>query len=96
MTVPTPLTFYILLALAEGDSCPAEIRRQIARDAASTFIPEEGALYRALKRLVAEGLIEPAAKLGANYYRLSRPGRVVLVSERARVGRAATLLHQRV
>lgn len=95
MSLPTPLTFHILLALAEGDSWPAEIRRQIALDAASTFIPEERAFYRAMERLQAEGLIEPAPRLGANYYRLGKRGRAALVSERARLSRATSLLYER-
>ncbi len=82
----TPLTYQILLALADGDGHGYGIIKEIEERAGSASAPSTGALYLALQRMQGSGLIEEAPDRPINdddarrrYYRLTQEGR-----ERAR------------
>ena len=76
----TPLTYQILLALADGDGHGYGIIKEIEQRSGSASAPSTGALYLALQRMEGEGLIQEApARPGDDarrrYYRLSAKGR---------------------
>ncbi len=78
----TPLTYEILLALADGDRHGYGIIKEIEGRAGAASAPSTGALYLALQRMQGKGLIEEAPERPANdddprrrYYRLTDEGR---------------------
>ncbi len=78
----TPLTYEILLALADGDRHGYGIIKEIEARACTASAPSTGALYLALQRMQRKGLIEEAPERPANdddprrrYYRLTDEGR---------------------
>ncbi len=77
----TPLTYEILLALADGDRHGYGIIKEIEGRAGAASAPSTGALYLALQRMQGKGLIEEARERPANddarrrYYRLTNEGR---------------------
>jgi DNA-binding PadR family transcriptional regulator len=76
----TPLTYQILLALADGDGHGYGIIKEIEQRSGSASAPSTGALYLALQRMEGEGLIEEAPRRPEDdarrrYYRLSAKGR---------------------
>ena len=76
----TPLTYQILLALADGDGHGYGIIKEIEQRSGSASAPSTGALYLALQRMEGEGLIQEApARPGDDarrrYYRLGVPSR---------------------
>ena len=86
----TPLTYQILLALADGDRHGYGIIKEIESRAASA--PSTGAMYLALQRMEADGLIEEAPDRPADaddarrrYYRLTKRGREVAEEESIRL-----------
>ncbi len=89
---PTPLTIYILLALVNGDIFATEIADQMARDSQSMMLPGDSTFYKALKRLVRDGLIEVAA---SRRYHLGNRGRRTLAAESLRLQRLDFLIRQR-
>ena len=58
----TPVAFEILLALAEGERHGYEVMIEIERRSAGRISPNPGTLYRALDRLVQEGLLTAAVR----------------------------------
>ena len=58
----TPVAFEILLALAEGERHGYEVMTEIERRSAGRISPNPGTLYRALDRLVGEGLLTSGAR----------------------------------
>src|ERR671911_694721 len=58
----TPVAFEILLALAEGERHGYEVMIEIERRSAGRISPNPGTLYRALDRLVQEGLLTSAVR----------------------------------
>lgn len=86
----TPVAFEILLALAEGEHHGYAIMRDVEERTGGAMSLHPGTLYRALARLVDEGLL---AELEApedvderrRYYRLSVLGRRVAVAEAERL-----------
>jgi DNA-binding PadR family transcriptional regulator len=87
-----PVEFQILLSLAVGERHGYGIIQDIAaRDESS--VPDVGTMYRALARMVENGLIEastrrPAPESGderRNYYRITEAGRRVARSEARRL-----------
>jgi len=88
---PSSITFHILLALALEDLQPLAIAAQIAEDSQSTALIPERSLYKALRRLEAEGLISRNERM----YAITLGGRKLLLREKVRLGRATALLHQR-
>jgi DNA-binding PadR family transcriptional regulator len=78
----TPLTYQILLALADGDRHGYGIIKEIEQRSGSSSAPSTGALYLALQRMEGEGLIAEATERPAEaddarrrYYRISAKGR---------------------
>ena len=91
-TTPTPLTFQILLALADGALHGYGIIKEIEAQAGSASAPSTGALYLALQRMEGDGLIEEAAEPTAastdarrRYYRITVTGRQLAEEESARL-----------
>ncbi len=79
----TPLTYQILLALADAERHGYGIIKEIEQRSGPAFAPSTGALYLALQRMAGEGLIQEAtaptsgAEVDARrrYYRLTHLGR---------------------
>lgn len=88
-----PVEFLVLLALAEQDQHGYGLTQAIAERTDGAVRLEPGNLYKVLKRLVADGLIEaaehrPVAELGnerRRYYRLTRLGARVAALETERL-----------
>jgi DNA-binding PadR family transcriptional regulator len=88
-----PVVFQVLLSLAAGERHGYGIVQDIARRGAARLRLEPGNLYRSLKSMLEQGLIEeserrPAADLGderRRYYRITRLGRRVASAEAARL-----------
>ena len=88
----TPLTFDILLALADGARHGYGIIKEIEAREGEGRGPSTGALYLALQRMEGEGLIEetPAPPDGdgdgrRRYYRMTPAGREAARHESARL-----------
>src|SRR5688572_16572288 len=86
----TPVAFEILLALAEGPRHGYDVLLGIERRTRGRVVPNPGTLYRALDRLVREGLLETAEGSGAageprRHFRLSPLGARVAAAEAARL-----------
>ena len=85
----TPVAFEILLALAEGERHGYEIMIEIERRSAGRISPNPGTLYRALDRLVQEGLLTSAVRSvegeSRRVFSLSALGRAVAEAEAARL-----------
>jgi DNA-binding PadR family transcriptional regulator len=90
--VLTPLTFQILLALADADRHGYGIIKEIEERLGEGSAPSTGALYLALQRMEAEGLIGEASgrpRRGDDprrrYYRITAAGRRAAELESARL-----------
>src|SRR5918996_5718394 len=85
----TPVAFEILLALAEGERHGYDVMIEIERRSAGRISPNPGTLYRALDRLVQEGLLTSAVRSvegeSRRVFFLSAPGRAVESAEEARL-----------
>jgi DNA-binding PadR family transcriptional regulator len=85
----TPVAFEILLALAEGERHGYDIMLEIERRTGGRISPNPGTLYRALDRLVAEGLlaswVRPASDEPRRQFSLSPLGTAVASAEAARL-----------
>jgi DNA-binding PadR family transcriptional regulator len=89
---PTPLTFQVLLALADSDRHGYGIIKEIEDQEEIGSAPSTGALYLALQRMESQGLIEEApppsgesADPRRRYYRLTHQGLEVAKKESARL-----------
>jgi len=84
--------FHILLSLAIGDRHGYGIIQDI-QERDETAVPDVGTMYRALARMVENGLIEAATRRAAadvsderrNYYRITEAGRRVAKVEARRL-----------
>ncbi|MEM7415253.1 MAG: PadR family transcriptional regulator [Gemmatimonadota bacterium] len=81
MTPLTPLTFDILLALADEDRHGYGIIKEIEDRSRADAAPSTGAMYLALKRMQGEGLLELSDRVDPadarrRYYRLTEMGRI--------------------
>lgn len=91
--MPAPLranAFHILLALAEGPRHGLGIAEAAAEATDGAMVLGPGTLYRALKELVRDGLIEEAATPPdedprRRFHVLTERGRVLLREEAARM-----------
>jgi DNA-binding PadR family transcriptional regulator len=90
----TPVVFEIALALASGDRHGYEIMQEVERRTDGQIVLHPGTLYRALGRLLDQGLIEELDERPASdddgrrrYYRLTPLGHAVA---RAEAGRLAS------
>jgi DNA-binding PadR family transcriptional regulator len=100
----TPMAFEILLAVAEGERHGYDVMLAIERRTGGQLSPNPGTLYRAINRLVDEGLLDTARSSSPHesdprtLFRLSRLGARVLAAEAARladqVGAARRLLRR--
>ena len=87
-----PAVFYILLALAAGDSYGYAVM-QTVRDASQGRVPlRTGSFYRHLARLIDQGLVAESSPRRAGddprrgaYYRLTASGQRALDEERRRL-----------
>lgn len=82
------LRLLLLRTLEQGERHGLEIRRHIEATAGDALRIEEGALYPALRRMEADGLVASRWAVSdqrrrARYYRLTAKGRRRLARERA-------------
>jgi DNA-binding PadR family transcriptional regulator len=88
-----PVAFQILLSLADGERHGYGITQDIANRTAARMRLEPGNLYRSLKAMLDDGLIEESARRPApdldderrRYYRITPLGRKVAMAETARL-----------
>jgi DNA-binding PadR family transcriptional regulator len=93
MSALTPLTYQILLALADQVRHGYGIIKEIEARAGRASAPSTGALYLALQRMEAEGLVAEAPERPAEaaddarrrYYRLTARGRTLAEEESTRL-----------
>jgi DNA-binding PadR family transcriptional regulator len=89
----TPVSFQILVALADGEKHGYAILKEVARRTQGKVRLRAGTLYTALARLVDDGLVEESPERPdpaldderRRYYRLSRHGRAVVAAEAERL-----------
>jgi len=89
----TPAVFHILLTLADGERHGYSIMQEVEKRSESRISLGPGTLYTAIKRLLADGLIEetderPDPALDderRRYYRLTPFGRRVAAAEAGRL-----------
>ena len=85
----TPVAFEILLALAQGERHGYDVMTEIERRTAGRISLNPGTLYRALDRLLQEGLLTSAAGSvdgqSRRLFALSSLGRAVAAAEAARL-----------
>ena len=103
----TPLTYEILLALADADRHGYGIIKELEARLGPDRAPSTGALYLALRRMEMDGLIAEAPVRASDdarrrNYRITREGRSAAVAESTRLAllvktaRAKNLLPRRV
>jgi DNA-binding PadR family transcriptional regulator len=88
-----PVAFQVLLSLAGGERHGYGIVQDIADRTAARIRLEPGNLYRVLKAMLDDGLIEESERRPApdqdderrRYYRITRFGRQVAMAEAARL-----------
>lgn len=88
-----PVAFQVLLSLADGERHGYGIVQDIAERTAARLRLEPGNLYRVLKTMLDDGLIEESERRPApdqdderrRYYRITRFGRQVAMAEAARL-----------
>ncbi|HEX4567242.1 MAG TPA: PadR family transcriptional regulator [Vicinamibacterales bacterium] len=88
----TAVVFEILLALADGERHGYDVMQDVERRTGGQVVLHAGTLYRALSRLLDQGLIEelderpdPGGDERRRYYRLTPLGRAVARAEAARL-----------
>jgi len=86
----TPLSFQILVALADAPRHGYGILKEIEGASREPFRSSTGTLYLAIQRLEQEGLIEEdtahdSSDSRRRYYRLTEPGREVAIAETRRL-----------
>lgn len=86
----TPVAFEILLSLAEAPRHGYDVLLAIERRTAGRMEPNPGTLYRALDRLVGQGLLQTFERSGTageprRFFRLSPLGSRVAAAEAARL-----------
>jgi DNA-binding PadR family transcriptional regulator len=88
----TAVAFEILLTLSDGDTHGYHVMQEVERRTDGAIALHPGTLYRALARLMDEGLIaeldvKPATRDDERrrYYTLTRLGRAVLEAEAVRL-----------
>lgn len=97
-----PVEFHVLLALTDVAMHGYGMVKEIEARSEGLIRLEPGNLYRHLRRLVDQGLVEPAGRrpVGANderrrYYCITTAGRRVLAAEAARMRRLAAAAESR-
>ncbi len=102
MSSLTPLTYQILLALADRELHGYGIIKEIESRAGSASAPSTGALYLALQRMESNGFVEEAperrsadADSRRRYYRITRRGRSVAEDESVRLAALVAAARQK-
>lgn len=96
-----PPVFHILLALAGSDLHGLGIADEVEQATDGGVELGPGTLYRSLKEMCGDGLIEEVAAPDADadprrrYYRMTSRGRVVLTGEASRLARVVDLARER-
>jgi DNA-binding PadR family transcriptional regulator len=97
------IEFEILLTLAEGERHGYAIIQAIEARADDQLRLETGTLYRALRRLLADGLVKPSARRSASsgegghederrrYYAITPAGRQAAAAEASRLARLVSV-----
>ena len=91
MSGMTPLTYQILLALADSDRHGYGIIKEIEARSSDGAGPSTGALYLALQRMESDGLVAESPKPEADddarrrYYRLTEKGKRSAEAESTRL-----------
>jgi DNA-binding PadR family transcriptional regulator len=88
-----PVVFHVLLSLADGERHGYAIVQEIAERSSARLRIEPGNLYRSLKFMLDEGLIEESGRRPVpgqdderrRYYRITRFGRQVALAEATRL-----------
>jgi DNA-binding PadR family transcriptional regulator len=94
------LDFHILLALGEGASHGYAIGKDVQERSAGRLDPSTGALYQALHRLLAAGLVAPAetpddVDTRRKYFALTASGRRHAAAEAGRLDQLVKLARRR-
>ncbi len=95
------LSFQVLLALGDAPAHGYAIGKEVERRSEGALQPTTGALYQALRRLEADGLVEPAPADGSSgdsrrrYFRLTERGRDVASLEAGRLHRLVEVARSR-
>jgi DNA-binding PadR family transcriptional regulator len=99
----TPAVLHIMLVLAEGEKHGYAIMREVAEISDGALRLGPGTLYRSIKRMLEDGLIEelderPDPELDderRRYYRLTPFGGLALGAETARLSQLLNIARQR-
>jgi len=98
----TPLTFHMLLSLAEGDKHGYGLMKEIRERTGGQLDPATGTVYLALQRLMDDGVVEDsdagtgdAADARRRMFRLTAFGRDVVAAESERLAELLGLARQR-
>lgn len=92
----TPLSFQILVALADGPKHGYGILKEIEEASGASFATSTGTLYLAIRRLEQAGLLEPAeGDSRRRYYRLTPEGREVAAAEARRLASLLSVARRR-
>jgi DNA-binding PadR family transcriptional regulator len=99
----TPASFHILLTLADGERHGYGIMQEVAALTKGGMRLGPGTLYRSIKALLAEGLIEESSERPdpaldderRRYYRLTEQGRGVAAAEAERLASLVRLARSR-
>ncbi len=92
----TAVVFEILLALAEGERHGYDVMQDVERRTGGQIVLHAGTLYRALSRMLDQGMIEELEERSdgdddrRRYYRLTPLGRAVARAETARLASQVT------
>jgi len=97
----TPAMFYVLVALADGQTHGYAIMKEVERLTDSAVRLSTGTLYGIIKRLLAEGLIREGPSRGADAarrrsYDLTPFGRDVARAEAARLEQTLAIARRKV
>jgi DNA-binding PadR family transcriptional regulator len=90
----TPLTFYIMTALAGADLNAYVIAERVADNSDQKVVPALGTIHYALKSLTTQGSIKPIPKRydeSVTRYEFTEVGRKMLELEIKRLKRAVTV-----
>jgi DNA-binding PadR family transcriptional regulator len=93
-----PAVFHILLSLARGEMHGLGIAEAIDEATSGTVVLGPGTLYRSLKEMARDGLIQEApapedADPRRRFYAITEMGREVVGAEAARMARIVEIAH---
>jgi DNA-binding PadR family transcriptional regulator len=95
----TPAVFFILLALGEGEKHGYAIMQDVGELSSGEVKMGPGTLYTTIQRLLDLALIEETrcdeSERRRRYYRLTRPGKLLLEAEVARMEEVVRMARSR-